>query len=60
LTEKHPHLVDACHYLVLGERLYQLLMHDKNTTQKCFNITQILTLEPKAILHSIVQLQRKL
>lgn len=60
LTKKHPHLVDACHYLVLGERLYQLLMHDKNATQKCFNITEILTLEPEAILHSIVQLQRKL
>jgi uroporphyrinogen-III synthase len=60
LTQNHPDLLDACHYLVLGERLYQLLMHDKNTTQKCFNITQILTLEPEAILHRIVQLQRKL
>ena len=60
LTQEYPQLLNACHYLVLGERLYQLLMHDKKATQKCFNITQILTLEPEAILQSIVQLQRKL
>ena len=60
LTQTHTSIVNDCHYLVLGERLYQLLQHDKNVTQKCFNITQVQDLEPNTILQSIMQLQRKL
>ncbi|MFW2097893.1 uroporphyrinogen-III synthase [Acinetobacter sp. ULE_I057] len=60
LTRDHQEIVSACHYLVLGERLYQLLRHDKNATQTCLNSTKILNLEPETILQTIVQLQRKL
>jgi uroporphyrinogen-III synthase len=52
--------VSACHYLVLGERLYQLLRHGKNAAQTCLNSTQISNLAPETILQTIVQLQRKL
>ena len=60
LTKDHPAILNDCHYLVLGERLYQLLLDEKNNHQKCFNITKILDLEPNTILHMILQLQRKL
>lgn len=60
LAQAHASIVKDCHYLVLGERLYQLLQHDKNVMQKCFNITQISDLEPETILQCIKQLQRKL
>jgi hypothetical protein len=42
LTKDHPKDFDHCHYLVLGERLYQLLHGERNNQQKCFNITQVL------------------
>lgn len=60
LTKDYPAILNGCHYLVLGERLYQLLLDEKNNHQKCFNITKILDLEPNTILHMILQLQRKL
>lgn len=60
LTKDHPDVLNDCHYLVLGERLYQLLLDEKNNHQKCFNITKILDLEPNTILQMILQLQRKL
>lgn len=60
LTKDYPSVLNDCHYLVLGERLYQLLLGEKNNQQKCFNITKILDLEPNTILQMILQLQRKL
>lgn len=60
LTQRHDSLVNACHYLVLGERLYQLLVNHKKKTDKCFKISKILNLEPETILHTMLQLQRKL
>jgi len=60
LTQEYESIVNDCHYLVLGERLYQLLAHHKHVTQKCFNMTKILDLDPETILRNIVQLQRKL
>ena len=60
LTERHENIVNDCHYLVLGERLYQLLQHDKTIAQKSFNITQISDLDPETILRRIMQLQGKL
>lgn len=60
LTKDHPKVFDHCHYLVLGERLYQLLLGERNNQQKCFNITQVLDLEPNTILQMILQLQRNL
>lgn len=60
LTRDHQEIVSACHYLVLGERLYQLLRHGKNAAQACLNSTQISNLAPETILQTIVQLQRKL
>lgn len=60
LTQDHVSIRNDCHYLVLGERLYQILTHDKNVAQKCFNITQISSLDPDTILKSITQFKRKL
>jgi len=60
LTQSYPEILNHCHYLVLGERLYQLLIHNKNEMQKSFNIIQISNLEPDTILCMLLLLQRKL
>lgn len=60
LTQAHTSIIHDCHYLVLGERLYQLVQHDKKILQSCFNITQISDLEPETILQNIMQLPRTL
>lgn len=60
LTQNNQQLLQNCHYLVLGERLYQLLQHDKNQAQYCFSMSLISTLDPNSILQTITALHRKL
>ena len=53
LNQGHEQVIQQCHYLVLGDRLYQLLRDDQKATQRCFNITQISNLEPHTILDAM-------
>ncbi|OTG81122.1 uroporphyrinogen-III synthase [Acinetobacter sp. ANC 4648] len=60
LCREHPCLLQSCHYLVLGERLYQVLQHDKNNAQYHFKLSKILNLQPNTVLEKIAELQREL
>lgn len=53
LNQAHEDIIQRCHYLVLGDRLYQLLQDDQKSTQRCFNITQISNLQPHTILDAM-------
>ncbi|WP_445114715.1 uroporphyrinogen-III synthase [Acinetobacter sp. WZC-1] len=57
---EHDHdILQQGHYLVLGERLYQLLQQDKKNSGFCFNISKILSLEPQSVSQVIACLQGK-
>ncbi|OTG67219.1 uroporphyrinogen-III synthase [Acinetobacter silvestris] len=60
LCQEHTSLLQNCHYLVLGERLYQVLQHDENKAQYHFRFSKILNLHPNTVLEKITELQREL
>lgn len=60
LSHKHPDLIQRCHYLVLGERLYQLLNDDKNKLNLNYSLTRLSSLNPEVVLQQMIQLQRKI
>ena len=60
LCENNIYMLNHCHYLVLGERLYQLLNHDKNNLRAHFAVNQLDDLNPTTVLIRIHALQRKL
>lgn len=60
LSHQHPDLIQACHYLVLGERLYQLLNDDKNKLNLNYSMTRLSSLHPEVVLQQMIQLQRKI
>ncbi|WP_338560224.1 uroporphyrinogen-III synthase [Acinetobacter sp. KS-LM10] len=53
LCRHAPELLSKCHYLVLGERLYQLLVHDKAKLKQDYAVSQLVDLNPQTILKSI-------
>ena len=60
LCQQHPQLLQNCHYLVLGERLYQILQHDQCIAGYDFKMSKILNLHPHTVLERIAELQREL
>ena len=60
LCQQHPQLLQNCHYLVLGERLYQVLQDDQHAAGYNFNMSKILNLDPDSVLEKITELQREL
>ena len=60
LCQQHPQLLQKCHYLVLGERLYQILQHDQCIAGYDFKMSKILNLHPDTVLERITALQREL
>ena len=58
LSENHLSIVKACHYLVLGERLYQLLIDDQKNLNLEFGLSRLSSLNPDVVLQKIIQLQR--
>lgn len=60
LCENHLYMLNHCHYLVLGERLNQLLNHDKNNLKAQFAVNQLDDLNPTTVLNRIHALQRTL
>lgn len=53
-------LLSKCHYLVLGERLYQILIHDQANLQQTYTVSQLADLNPQTILNSIHYWQKTL
>lgn len=51
-------LLEACHYLVLGERLYQLLQDEKQRLNMNFRVSLVNQLKPEVILNTLEQLKR--
>ncbi|OTG91676.1 uroporphyrinogen-III synthase [Acinetobacter sp. ANC 3832] len=60
LTQKNQTILQNCHYLVLGERLYQILQHHSKQHQHCFKIHHIVNLDPNTVLQAMTELERKL
>lgn len=56
---KYPKIVSACHYLVLGQRLLQVLNADKNKLQLQFEVTCLNQLKPEVVLRTIEHLERQ-
>lgn len=58
MTSKHHEIQKACHFLVLGERLYQLLLNDPSRQNIDFAVTQLDRLSPETVLHQVNELKR--
>lgn len=55
LFQQTPQLIANAHYVVLGERLYQLLLHDRQQQQLNFQVMQLSQLEPARLIDALVQ-----
>ncbi len=60
LCQNQQSVLQLCHYLVLGERLYQLIHGYKIQHQAKFQVSKIEYLKPEVILQYIAELQGKL
>ncbi|NHB59169.1 uroporphyrinogen-III synthase [Acinetobacter sp. 194] len=60
LFENQQNIVEHCHYLVLGERLYNVLINDKDKLKHNFDVIQIQDLNPQTILHTMGLAQRQI
>ena len=60
LCESHSDILQKGHYLVLGTRLYQILLEDRKSKNFCFNITSLENLEENTVLQTLSLLQRSL
>ena len=58
LCQHNQFLLNQCHYLVLGERLYQVLCHDKHHLKAQFAVDQLDDLNPATVLNRIHALRR--
>lgn len=54
LLQSYPHIIRDCHYLVLGDRLYNLLNDDKNNLKLDFEVKKINSLDPSVVMQSLV------
>ena len=57
LMQDQKHLIAKGHYLVLGERLYQVVSNYKKNQASCFNITRLSDLKTDSILQKLVVVQ---
>ena len=57
LMQHQKHLIAKGHYLVLGERLYQVVSNYKKNQATCFNITRLTDLKTDSILQKLVVVQ---
>lgn len=57
LMRHQKHLIAKGHYLVLGERLYQVVSNYKKNQATCFNITRLTDLKTDSILQKLVVVQ---
>lgn len=55
LFQGQPNIIQSCHYLVLGERLYNLLNDDKYHLNLNYELTQVDRLDPHTILQVLEQ-----
>lgn len=60
LLQGHLDVLQRCHYLVLGERLYQLLSDHQKRFNLDFKMTRVDQLKPQRILQTIEDLKRGL
>lgn len=60
LNQANLKLIEQCHYLVLGERLYQILQQYKKKMTMCFKIDTLENLKTQTVLQQIQQLQRNI
>lgn len=60
ISQKNLAILKNCHYLVLGERLYQLLKETQKSLNIQFQVTRIDHLDPELILQTIGDLKRNL
>lgn len=60
LCELEDALLSKCHYLVLGERLYQILIDDQIKLQQAYMVSRLADLRPQTILNSIHYWQKTL
>ena len=58
LNQQNFELINQCHYLVLGERLYQILQEYKKKNAMCFNISILESLKASTVLQHVTELQR--
>ncbi|SPL71890.1 uroporphyrinogen-III synthase [Acinetobacter stercoris] len=58
LCQNQIEILQKCYYLVLGERLYQILQHDKKMQHIHFKMTQVNSLEPDILRETIAGLPR--
>ena len=57
LMRHQKHLIAKGYYLVLGERLYQVVSNYKKNQATCFNITRLTDLKTDSILQKLVVVQ---
>ena len=53
LVKKHSQLLDECYYIVLGERLYQLLVLYRATHNLQYAVSQVENLNSHYLIHTI-------
>lgn len=60
LFENKQYIIESCHYLVLGERLYNVVINDQYELKYHFDATQIQDLNPQTMLHIMGLAQRQI
>lgn len=56
LCQSTPELFNQCHYFVLGQRLAQLLLHDKQQRQADYTFSAVSHLNPTTVLNTLAHL----
>lgn len=59
LCQHAPDVLNQMHYLVLGQRLSEILQLDRKQQQFCFKIIQIECLNPTHIVQTLAEYERK-
>ena len=59
LCQHAPEVLNQMHYLVLGQRLSEILQLDRKQYQYCFNIAQVEHLSPTVIIQTLAEYEKK-
>ena len=59
LCQHAPEVLNQMHYLVLGQRLSEILQLDRKQQQFCFKIIQVEHLSPTIIIQTLVEYEKK-
>lgn len=59
LCQHVPEVLNQMHYLVLGQRLSEILQLDRKQYQYCFNIAQVEHLSPTVIIQTLAEYEKK-